>query len=593
MPDVKRTILLVPAAGSGEGMGHLLRCLSLADRLGGTASIWTARMDQPARDFLAQKLRGMPSRTRPGVLHRMQGSERWDLILLDARRTSRDEIELLMRHGLVVCLDEGGDGASCASFLVDAIPGIPGSRPANLASPAFLSLPPRSRRTVRLPPRRVLVSFGGEDRRHLSERLLKACLEKGVFEPGQLTVAEGPLFGRRTWPEGVVVIRAHEGLQDLLRDFDLLISHFGITALESLAAGVPVILLNPTRYHARLGEAAGFASIGTRAPNLRALRRLLADPVRLAAHVRAFHGMVKDRRSLGLAELLQTISVQGSSSCPLCGRVGNPVIGRFPDRTYRRCRSCGIVSLESFSGEKKRYDAGYFSSEYRKQYGRTYLEDFESIKSASRARIERIRTILGTGPDGMVIDVGCAYGPFLDALKEAGLRGYGVDVAADAVSYVRKTLGIPALHARFETVKRSALPRRISAVTMWYVIEHFTQIDEAIRKAAGLLQQGGVLAFSTPNGRGISALRSLVSFLRASPGDHFTILSPRGLGRILSRYGLELRAVRVTGHHPERFPGLLGRAAVRSAWVSSALNAVSRLLGLGDTFEAYAVREES
>jgi SAM-dependent methyltransferase len=189
-----------------------------------------------------------------------------------------------------------------------------------------------------------------------------------------------------------------------------------------------------------------------------------------------------------------------------------------------------------------------------------------------------------------VVDIGCAYGPFLDALAESGLPGYGVDVSPEAVTFVRKKLGVPAVCAAFEELGRKSLPHRVSAVTMWYVIEHFQQTDLALRKAADLLPPGGVLAFSTPNGRGISARRELRDFLQNSPGDHFTIFSPRGLRKLLSGYGLDLRRIRVTGHHPERFPGLVGRMADKWGGVHALVYAASRMLGWGDTFEAYAVK---
>jgi hypothetical protein len=158
------------------------------------------------------------------------------------------------------------------------------------------------------------------------------------------------------------------------------------------------------------------------------------------------------------------------------------------------------------------------------------------------------------------------------------------------VAHVRRKVGIPALCADFENAGRAMLPRRIAAVTMWYVIEHFLATDSALRKAVALLPPGGVLAFSTPNGRGISALRSRLDFLRRSPPDHATIFSPRGLRRLLARYGLELRRIRVTGHHPERFPGFMGRAARTWPAAHRAIHAVSVLLGLGDTFEAYSMK---
>jgi hypothetical protein len=96
-----------------------------------------------------------------------------------------------------------------------------------------------------------------------------------------------------------------------------------------------------------------------------------------------------------------------------------------------------------------------------------------------------------------------------------------------------------------------------------------------------------------PNARGISARRNLHQFLLNSPGDHFTIFSPRRLGKTLARYGLALQRVRVTGHHPERFPGVLGRAARKWGVAARALHSVSVLLRLGDTFEAYAVKGEA
>jgi 2-polyprenyl-3-methyl-5-hydroxy-6-metoxy-1,4-benzoquinol methylase len=248
------------------------------------------------------------------------------------------------------------------------------------------------------------------------------------------------------------------------------------------------------------------------------------------------------------------------------------------------------VSLESFLGKRKKYDDGYFSAEYKAQYGRTYLEDFQAIRSASAFRVAILGRLLGRQANGVVLDVGCAYGPFLAALDDAGFSGFGLDISAGAVAHVRKRLGFPALCAGFEEVERRRVPRRIAAVTLWYVIEHFPDISTVLAKASAFLPRGGVFAFSTPNGRGISARRDLHAFLLHSPGDHFVILSPRGLRRILAPFGLALQRVRVTGHHPERFPGILGWAAGKWTGAARVLRAVSVLLRLGDTFEAYAVK---
>ena len=592
MAEAARSFLIVPAAGAGAGMGHLARCLRLARALPSRVTFLSTRMDSAARALLAQEIRRFPGRPRPGALARLAAGARYDLVIVDARQTTKEELEDLLPHGPVVCLDEGGEAAAFAPFLVDTIPGLPGKRKANLASLAYLEMPRRARRIVHAPIRTVIVSFGGEDRDGLSEMMLDALDRAGLFPPGATTVVEGPLFTPRRWPRGVRVLKNASSLARHLAAHDLLITHFGITAFEALACGVPVILFNPTRYHEKLGTAAGFASVGTGAPRVARLRRLLVDAGRLKAQVDDFNELIGRSRTGRLASLLAALALRGSPTCPVCGRSGNRVIARLPDRTYRRCARCHTVALESFAARPKRYGKEYFSREYKAQYGRTYLQDFESIRTSGGSRVSLLRGLLGPDVRGTVVDVGCAYGPFLAALKDAGLPAFGVDVSPGAVSWVRGKLGIPAVCAAFETMGRSSLPRPIAAVTMWYVLEHFTNTGLVLRKAFSLLPIGGVLAFSTPNGRGLSARRSLAAFLRKSPADHFTIFSPRGLGWLLGEYGLALRRVRVTGHHPERFPGVLGRAATRCRPVHGALLLLSRIMGLGDTFEAYAVKEQ-
>jgi hypothetical protein len=63
-------------------------------------------------------------------------------------------------------------------------------------------------------------------------------------------------------------------------------------------------------------------------------------------------------------------------------------------------------------------------------------------------------------------------------------------------------------------------------------------------------------------------------------------------GKLLARYGFELKKITVTGHHPERFP-LAGRFLGRKEGLRYGIFLwISRIFGLGDTFEAYAVKRE-
>jgi len=267
----------------------------------------------------------------------------------------------------------------------------------------------------------------------------------------------------------------------------------------------------------------------------------------------------------------------------------------MPGRSYFRCEDCGMVYLTGFSENPISYDEQYFFAEYRAQYGRTYLEDFEHIAGMGRRRleiIERLRRVRGATGSGAtaelrILDVGCAYGPFLSAVAGAGHAPYGMDVSAEAVAYIREQLGLPAMEGAAGSVRPDehfSLPY-FDVVTMWYVIEHLNALDEVFPWVADLLPPGGVLALSTPSLSGVSGRRDLRGFLEHSPRDHRTVWSPRIARRVLSRFGFTVRRIRSTGHHPERHR--LGEAL---PLLRPLLLLWSRLFRLGDTFEVYAVK---
>jgi SAM-dependent methyltransferase len=486
----------------------------------------------------------------------------------------------------VIGLDEGGKARRFLPYLVDTPLAWGAAHRPNLASSAFLDLPPRTA-ALRHPFRRVLLSFGGEDPADLSGRLLQALLGRGLFHPAELTVAEGPLFRRGSWPAGVTVLRS-PCLRSLLADYDLVFTSFGLTALEAKAAGVPVITFHPTGYHRRLARKAGLPEIGVRRPRLRRLHGLLADRTLFERFLQPAPQLSVAHRGEPLEQLrpsalLESLLPAGRSSCPVCGHWPNPAVARFPRRSYFRCARCRMLYLVDFGLRPAAYGESYFFEEYRRQYGRTYLEDFPAIQEAGRQRLRILVPLLPKDVDRAalprLLDVGCAYGPFLAAAREASLGAEGLDVSAEAVRHVREKLRLPCLRGDF--LEAPLAPRSYDAVCLWYVLEHFRDTAAALKRANRLLRLGGVLAFSTPSASGISARRSLRRFLEGSPPDHFTIWTPRQAAALLARFGFRLARLRVTGHHPERFPGRLP---------ARLLEASSRLLGLGDTFEAYAVK---
>jgi 2-polyprenyl-3-methyl-5-hydroxy-6-metoxy-1,4-benzoquinol methylase len=363
-------------------------------------------------------------------------------------------------------------------------------------------------------------------------------------------------------------------------DHEWVLTLFGLTAYEAASCGCKVVTIAPSPYHKELAVAAGFASAGIGHPN----KEVLSDLLETGSLVEKKSRETVPPESKSIASRLIELPTGMGRGCPVHGTRG-PAIYRDREKSYFRCPRCRLVYMERFAEDRESYHTSYFMEEYKKQYGKTYLEDFSSIKSMGGERLSRIRRLRPRNSN--LLDIGCAYGPFLAAASEAGFEPAGLDVSTSAVRYVVDELGFPCIEGSIlsdDAVRQ--LPRStFGVVTLWFVIEHFRDLDALLSRLSSLVEPGGILAFSTPHGQGVSARSAPEQFCERSPRDHFTVWDRQSAKAVLAEFGFQVETIRVTGHHPERYPGV---AAGRLPKAIAAIH--SKLFGWGDTFEVYARR---
>ncbi|HUX52672.1 MAG TPA: methyltransferase domain-containing protein [Spirochaetia bacterium] len=616
-------ILLVPDTREGAGIGHLKRVCRLAVAVRAENGHATICADSPS-DSQLQYIRTYAAGIPLVSDHSLEAGN-WDLVLVDMRTSDIDTVARFREIAPVIGLDAGGEGRRLMSYLVDSLPRAIVVRNAERASgdapnvrgQQFLIL---DEAATPMPSRSgILVTFGGEDPAMLTEKVVQLLLRQQELGGLAITVVRGPLFstGRPAIdviPKGiaggrVTVVDGGDSIRELIASHALVITSFGLTAFEARRAEVPVLLVNVSSYHLKLARAAGFASAGVRATDparfSRALRQwrdtgaLLAEPA-----TDPLFGSATGPAAAGtpaLLGLLRELDTSAKSGCPVCSRLGNPAVARYGHKSYFRCTGCGMLYMENFARGKIEYTREYFFNDYEKQYGKTYLEDFDHIRSLAAPRLDWISRF---SSGNSLLDVGCAFGPFLSQAREAGFHPCGVDISQDAVDYVRETLGFRAVASSildFESQSAFGLDR-FDVVTLWYVIEHFAEVRRLLERLSLLVRPGGVLAFSTPSGSGVSARTAAGRFFERSPDDHYTIWEPRRTAAILQRFGFTVRHIRVTGHHPERFfqrrTDTLESASEPADNRSigrlrqAVANLASRAFGLGDTFEVYATRDQ-
>ncbi|MCL2184856.1 MAG: methyltransferase domain-containing protein [Treponema sp.] len=615
---MKSSVLVVPVCEIKRGGGHLCRCMSLVNdlrALGRDAYLYLPKQESINNEREKSLINFFQSYNFPAEF-RLSGEKiefnDLEFIVLDRYQTSLDEILYWKKFAPIIGIDEGGSYRDRFDFLIDIlIPEKMGKPHANISSPSLLKFPLNTRfKNTKIKEgynsqksMKILITFGQEDPAGLglkTARFLSGISEKNYLD---ITLLRGALIkysDQETIEKlnNVKIIESIPNLAEHLYKYDIVITHYGLTAYEALYAGSAILLASPSHYHSKLSKAAGFIEI-----NFNKKNAFLNQNTAIFSYIKDYYKELAINLNLyygtGLCDLINSFNLEVHRRCPVCGFESNKtkstvLISMFGDRTYRRCTKCGIIYMDRTCKPSIEYEKDYFFESYKKQYGKTYLDDFENIKNAAKKRIKIIKDILEsiahTHQEEILslLDIGCAYGPFLAAAKEDGFSPTGIDPAEDAVHFVNKILGIKAIHSFFP-VPSSPFTAPFDVITLWYVIEHFNDCVQIFEEIKKLLKPNGILAFSTPSFSGISARSNMNNFLSASPPDHRTVWSPGMCKKALSAAGFKVKKIVITGHHPERFP-LFGKLAKnKNGFVYHILFTISKLFKLGDTFEVYAV----
>ena len=581
---VKYPVVLVPSVIKGHGTGHLRRCLTAAKETGFFVYIpddkTLTETDSVVEEYISEGL------SKNQIINTIPDESYQPAIITDTFELTENQAKELSKNRSLISIDEGSKYTYFCDYLLDIIPSYKIFRTANKTDSGFITMPNNTRNSdSEKKIEKILICLGGEDPANLTIPAAKAFIKK--FPDAKITAiisnTDNPYVDYAGGPN-IEFIKPLAGLREKLYEYDIVVTHYGLTAFEAVYAGCGVILLPTTKLHKKLAEKYNFAYVGDSSVTDSALQTALDSENLYAKNI-----LNTEKKSLG--EFLRVLGNGKRMCCPVCGKFPETpdfIVSRNDTRTYRRCSKCGMVYMAFTTIEDKKYQKSYFFEDYKKQYGKTYEEDFDSIKSQGIRRVNIIKSLIGTKGETL-LDVGCAYGPFLAAASDSGINPFGTDIADDAVSYIQQKLKYPAVCSAFpdiDTAEEFGIAQ-FDIVTMWYVIEHFKDLGSVLRKVSSLVKRGGIFAFSTPSGEGISATSDKDHFYQISPTDHYTIWEPSKADAILRKFGFKVERIVSTGHHPERFPNIKKSGAKPGSLKWKLTDAKSRAKKLGDTVEIY------
>ncbi|MGC8770782.1 MAG: class I SAM-dependent methyltransferase [Brevinematia bacterium] len=237
----------------------------------------------------------------------------------------------------------------------------------------------------------------------------------------------------------------------------------------------------------------------------------------------------------------------------------------------KKCKSNFLVANIDSSFYKK----NYFDETYEAAYGKSYLEDEKNIRNYSKRRLNIIKKLCKKESLAL-LDIGSALGFFCDEANKMGFVAKGLEISDYAIDYSRKNFNL-------ECYKDlNDIREKFDVITLWFTLEHIENPAYFLSRISLLLNEGGILALSLPNGYGGFFRFNKKLYFQKRPVEHIFEPSLTGMKTLLEKNNFKIKKIEIFGLHPDRF-GVVDNKFTRN---------LQKFLKLGDTFEIYAKKEE-
>ena len=231
--------------------------------------------------------------------------------------------------------------------------------------------------------------------------------------------------------------------------------------------------------------------------------------------------------------------------CNVCG--SSCVILKFAKEIIKasadllECCNCGLVFLKQEAKAIHEEDKYWDSS---KQAG-VYLD--ENIEERTKNDfLRKLELISKFGIHGDLLDIGCGTGQFLNIAKGEGWNVYGLDISSQAAKIAQEKYDIQVFIGKPEIFDGSGIS--FDCVTMWDVIEHFTEPDKVISAIRPKIKKGGLLVIRTPNENALTrtlvrvfaffGLNSFLKYVYYTP--HYFYFNAKTLKKLLVDNGFKI-----------------------------------------------------
>jgi len=224
-----------------------------------------------------------------------------------------------------------------------------------------------------------------------------------------------------------------------------------------------------------------------------------------------------------------------------------------------RCQSCGFITFRGFDQEalSNIYNESYFAGvEYP-----DYLGQQDAVRRSMRRHLAQMARY---NPNrGSLLEVGCAYGFFIDEGKRYFENVAGIDICETPTAYARETLGLNVECGEFQAVDFGS--RRFDVVCLWDTLEHLRAPDACLKRCVSLLNEDGMVFLTTGDIGSFNARLRGGRWRQIHPPTHLHYFSKSTITRLLNRLGLEVVGIETASYYHTLY-NVLASIRIRNGW---------------------------
>jgi len=241
------------------------------------------------------------------------------------------------------------------------------------------------------------------------------------------------------------------------------------------------------------------------------------------------------------------MEVKEVKKCPICGHdvfslkfyCGDYFVSheKFPIYT---CQSCSFNFTQHVP--EKDVISRYYEADDYISHSDTKKGLVNKIYHAVRKimLLKKINILKKFHTIGTLLDVGCGTGYFAHEMSLRGWNVFGVEPSTAAAGLAGSQFGLDVKDSLFAPDFQE---KQFDLITLWHVLEHFDELDDALSTIATLLKDAGTVAIALPNVISYDAEKYNAYWAAYDVPRHNWHFSPETFEKLIARHGFCVRKI--------------------------------------------------